>query len=131
MSIWGGGYAWQKQYTRDEVSADNYVKDDWTTRGYGGPLVLYMCYGFFDGIQSAGAAIAYRVDALKAPYMNQFAANWALLVGGLIIAVPVILWKVRDTVPLEDDLVFSDETIEDVVGASGVTGADLEAVEKK
>ena len=63
--------------------------------------------------------------------MNQFAANWALLVGGLIIAAPVILWKVKDTVPLEDDLVFSDETVEDVIGASGVTGAELGAVEKK
>ena len=49
MVIWGGGYAWQKNYTRPEVTAKTYVKDDWTTSGYGGPLVLYMMYGFYDG----------------------------------------------------------------------------------
>ena len=49
MVIWGGGYAWQRNYTRAEVSVDGYPKDDWTTSGYGGPLVLYMMYGFYDG----------------------------------------------------------------------------------
>lgn len=48
MAIWGGGYAWQKQYTRAEVTAKGYVKDDWTTSGYVGPMFLFMFYGFFD-----------------------------------------------------------------------------------
>lgn len=48
MAIWGGGYAWQKQYTRSETSADDYVKMDWTTSGYVGPMFLYMFYGFYD-----------------------------------------------------------------------------------
>ena len=49
MVIWGGGYAWQKGYTRAETSPKTYVKDDWTTRGYVGPMFLYMFYGFYDG----------------------------------------------------------------------------------
>ena len=52
MVIWGGGYAWQRQYTRVQVSAKDYVKDDWTTKGYVGPMFLYMFYGFFDGMSS-------------------------------------------------------------------------------
>ena len=68
------------------------------------------------GIQSAGGAIAYRVDALGAPYMHEFGAAWGLCAGSLVIAAPVIFMKVRDTVPLEEDLKFSDETVEDVVG---------------
>jgi len=48
MVIWGGGYAFQKTYTRDEVSAPNYVKLDWTDSGYIGPMFLYMFYGFYD-----------------------------------------------------------------------------------
>lgn len=48
MVIWGGGYAWQKQYTRGEVSALNYVKLDFTSSGYVGPMFLYMFYGFYD-----------------------------------------------------------------------------------
>lgn len=48
MGIWGGGYAWQKQYTRAEVTAKGYIKHDWTTSGYVGPMFLFMFYGFFD-----------------------------------------------------------------------------------
>lgn len=70
--------------------------------------------GFYKGIQSAGAAIAFRIDALGVPYMNEFASNWGLLAGSLLLAAPVIWLKVRDTVPLEEDLKYSDETLEDV-----------------
>ncbi|KAI4198834.1 MAG: hypothetical protein LQ346_002682 [Caloplaca aetnensis] len=144
MAVWGGGYAWQEQYTRAEVSAEDYVKMDWTTSGYAGPMFLYMFYGFYDaawqtcvywfmgaltnngrklanfagfykGIQSAGAAIMFRLDALESPYMNLFASCWGLLAGSLVIALPLIMLKVRDTVPLEEDVKFSDETIEEVM----------------
>jgi len=70
--------------------------------------------GFYKGIQSAGAAIVYRIDALGVPFMNMFASTWALLAGSLVIAGPLVWMKVRDTVPIEEDLVFTDETIEDV-----------------
>ncbi|KAL8726566.1 MAG: hypothetical protein Q9181_005994 [Wetmoreana brouardii] len=147
MAIWGGGYAWQKQYTR--ASAKDDMRMDWTTNGYVGPMFLYMFYGFYDaawqtcvywfmgaltnngrklanfagfykGIQSAGAAIMFRTDALKAPFMNEFASCWGLLAGSLLIALPLILTKVRDTVPLEEDIKFSDETIEEVMPTVGL-----------
>ena len=49
MAVWGGGYAWQKKYTRAQTSADTYVTMDWTDSGYVGPMFLYMFYGFYDG----------------------------------------------------------------------------------
>jgi hypothetical protein len=70
--------------------------------------------GFYKGIQSAGAAIIYRIDALGAPYMNEFASSWGLLAGSLLIASPLIFMKIPDTVPIDADLVFTDETYEDV-----------------
>ena len=70
--------------------------------------------GFYKGIQSAGAAIIYRIDALGTPFMNEFASSWALLAGSLVIAAPLIWMKVPDTVSIEADLVFTDETYEDV-----------------
>lgn len=117
---------------------------DWSERRYIGPMFLYMFYGFYDaawqtavywfmgaisnnsrklanfagfykGIQSAGGAIMWRLDSLKTPYVNMFASCWALLVGSLIIALPVMLLKIRDTVPIEEDLQFTDETMEDVM----------------
>lgn len=71
--------------------------------------------GFYKGIQSAGAAIIWRLDDYKVPYMNLFASCWILLAGSLVVALPVMLLKVRDTVPIEEDLKFTDETMEDVV----------------
>ena len=152
MTIWGGGYAFQRNYNRAETVAVNFVKMDWTTTGYIGPMFLYIFYGFFDaawqtcvywfigslsnnsrklaniagfykGIQSAGAAITYRIDALEAPFMSEFASNWALLAGSLVIAAPII-FRIKDTVPIEEDLKFSDENIEDVKGV----GMDTELV---
>jgi len=74
--------------------------------------------GFYKGIQSAGAAIIWRLDGLTnpPPYMNLFASCWALLAGSLVIALPVIVLKIKDTVPLEEDLKFTDETVEDIIG---------------
>ena len=57
FAIWGGGYAFQKGYTRAEVNvgadtpkdpSDDYVKKDWTSSGYVGPMFLYIFYGFYD-----------------------------------------------------------------------------------
>ncbi|RII06053.1 hypothetical protein CUC08_Gglean009268 [Alternaria sp. MG1] len=141
FAVWGGGYVFQRQYSRD----DNSLHYDWTHDGYGGPMVLYMSYGFYDaawqtcvywfmgaisnnsrklanfagfykGIQSAGAAIVFRIDGYKRPYMDIFLSSWVMLAASLVIALPVMLLKIKDTVPLEEDLKFTDETIEDVLG---------------
>ena len=74
--------------------------------------------GFYKGIQSAGAAVIWRLDGLNnpPPYMNMFASCWVLLAGSLVIALPVMVLKIRDTVPVEEDIKFTDETIEDVIG---------------
>jgi len=57
MVIWGGGYEFQRGYTRAQTSAgsatpndpsDDYVKKDFDDSGYVGPMFLYMFYGFYD-----------------------------------------------------------------------------------
>ena len=85
--------------------------------------------GFYKGIQSAGAAITWRLDALKVPYMNEFGSCWGLLLGSLLFAAPVVFMKVTDTVPLEEDLKFSDETVAEV--APTVGGGAPEVREEK
>ncbi|RAR07245.1 MFS general substrate transporter [Stemphylium lycopersici] len=141
FGVWGGGYVFQRQYSRDHEGRHF----DWTDSGYGGPMVLYISYGFYDaawqtcvywfmgaisnnsrklanfagfykGIQSAGAAIIFRLDGYETPYMNMFLSSWILLAGSLVVALPVMLLKIKDTVSVEEDLKFTDETIEDVLG---------------
>jgi MFS family permease len=57
--IWGGGYVFQKGYTRAEVNAgldtpddpsDDYVKMDWSDSNYIGAMFLYIFYGVYDAI---------------------------------------------------------------------------------
>ncbi|KAJ5287437.1 hypothetical protein N7478_003123 [Penicillium angulare] len=150
MAIWGGGYAWQKKYTRETVAAKGFEPWDWKTPGYVGPMFLYFFYGFYDavwqgtvywlmgalgnsgrklanlagfykGIQSAGAAVMWALDGEhKLPYMSEFASNWALLCGSLVCAAPVILFKIKDFVPIDEDIRGTDETLEDVLPPGAV-----------
>ena len=48
MVIWGGGYAFEKTYTRAEIGLSSYVAEDWTDPAYIGHMFLYMFYGFYD-----------------------------------------------------------------------------------
>lgn len=79
---------------------------------------------WYKSIQSAGAAIAPAIDLTLVPYVNELAANWGLLAGSLLIAAPIIFAKIKDFVPVEEDLKFSDETVEDVIGGSAGVGTE-------
>ena len=48
IAVWGGGYAFQKNYTRKEATQEGFPIYDWTSHGYVGPMFLYMFYGFYD-----------------------------------------------------------------------------------
>lgn len=62
----------------------------------------------------------WRLDGLGTPYMIEFASCWALLSGSLLIALPMILFKVKDHVPIEDDMAFSDQTYAEVAPTNHV-----------
>lgn len=73
--------------------------------------------GFYKGIQSAGAAVMWSLDSRKISFMAEFWSNWGLLLFSLVCATPVIWFKVKETVSVEEDLVGTDETIADVLPA--------------
>lgn len=138
MAIWGGGYDFQKQFTRAESESGDVEAMDWTDGAYIGPMFLYMFYGIFDaiwqtyvywllgaltnssrklalyagfykGLQSAGSAIVWRLDAMGYEYMNIFASAWALLVASLLISFPLVWWKVKETTDPDDDAMFTED----------------------
>jgi len=56
FAIWGGGYAFEKGYTRESVDPKlnpDFEPMDWTTPGYVGPMFLYIFYGFYDAAWQA------------------------------------------------------------------------------
>ncbi|KAK8094353.1 hypothetical protein PG997_001038 [Apiospora hydei] len=121
-----------------------------------GPMFLYIFYGFYDacwqtsiywymgalsnsgrktanlagfykGIQSAGAAIFWRLHDLGIEEMTLLGVTWGILAGSLLIAGPVIWMRIKDTTAPEEDLKFSDETIEDVAPTAAVERKDVAA----
>jgi hypothetical protein len=71
--------------------------------------------GFYKGIQSAGAAVMWSLDARKIPLMDELLSNWILLTISLIFAAPVIFLKIKDHTAVEEDLVGTNETLADVL----------------
>ncbi|KAL1895992.1 hypothetical protein Cpir12675_002968 [Ceratocystis pirilliformis] len=115
---------------------------DWTNGSrYYEPMVLFFFYGFFDALwqtsvywfmgalsnsgrkaanlagiykslQSAFAAIWWAMDGKKVSFDAMFGSTWGFLVVGLLVAGPIIFLRIKDTVSMEEDLKFSDETVE-------------------
>ena len=139
-AIWGGGLAFERQTGRDIASP----KQDLFDPGYVGNLFLYMFYGFLDAtwqtytywlmgalsndprklayfagfyksLQSAGAAVAWRIDAVKVPYAAMFGSSWGLCGAGLIFAFPIVWTKITNSnIHKEDYVTASDVGIDTV-----------------
>lgn len=71
--------------------------------------------GFFKGLQAAGSALSYHLNDHAIPPMNEFASNWGLVVGSLVVAAPLVILRIKDHVPIEEDLAGTGETVADVV----------------
>lgn len=50
MAVWGGGYTFQRRYTRPQATAKTFEKMDFKDPGYVGPMVMYMFYGLYDAM---------------------------------------------------------------------------------
>ena len=74
--------------------------------------------GFYKGIQSAGAAITPAIDSELVPYMTEFGITWGICAASIVIAMPLIWMKVKDTTDVEEDLKFTDETLADVAAVA-------------
>jgi len=119
--IYGGGLKFQRWANgRPKGMLDLSDKSEFV-----GPCLLYIFYGMYDAVfqslcywtkgalsnnpatiaryvalyktfQATGGAMAWRVNALHAPALTQFAMNWGLLAGSLFIAAPT-LFSITDT----------------------------------
>ncbi|EZF34075.1 UNC93-like protein [Trichophyton mentagrophytes] len=126
MVIWGGGLAfqrWEDERLANGMKQDiDYARDAKIATG---PIWLYFFYGAYDALwqgycywligtmsnsaavaavlvgayktfQAAGGAMAWRVNALGAAPLTQFAMDWGLCIGALVLAIPTV-WMVTLT----------------------------------
>ncbi|KAF8474633.1 hypothetical protein BDZ91DRAFT_711380 [Kalaharituber pfeilii] len=61
------------------------------------PRKLAYFAGFYKGIQSAGAAVVWRMDATQVSFDALFGSSWGLCAAGMVFALPVLYFKVQDT----------------------------------
>ncbi|KAG6378422.1 major facilitator superfamily domain-containing protein [Boletus reticuloceps] len=128
VHIWA--YAYQKDYTRATVTAT--PKMDFKDSAYAAHAWLYIFCGlldamwqtfvywllgamsndlaklavftgFYKGLQSAGAAGVWHADAVPAPYINIFISTWVLCAAGVIFALPMIHYRIKDHTDLDDE----------------------------
>ncbi|KAL5719296.1 hypothetical protein ACHQM5_012095 [Ranunculus cassubicifolius] len=123
-AIWAGGLANQLAYPHKLEGADkiDFVKSG---SDYAGPFVLYFCYGlldaifqtlvywvigtladdsitlsryvgFYKGVQSAGAAVAWQIDNHNVSMISQLSINWALTTISYPLLVVLIMYAVKD-----------------------------------
>lgn len=52
--------------------------------------------GFYKGVQSAGSAVAWQVDANKVPLLSQLIVNWSLATLSYPLLVVLIMFAVKD-----------------------------------
>ena len=104
------------------------------------PRKLAYFAGFYKGIQSAGAAVVWRMDAVKYSFESlyvhdrlmgseaeclliethfRFGSSWGLCAAGMIFALPVLYWKVQDTELTDAD--FDDDVLVKKVHELGET----------
>lgn len=127
--IWAGGLANQLTYSHDKPPSKLDFKNSGSD--FAGPFVLYFCYGlldamfqsavywvigaladdsetlsrysgFYKGVQSAGAAVAWQVDTHKVPLLSQLIVNWSLTTISYPLLVILVLLAVKDEKSLEE-----------------------------
>lgn len=70
------------------------------------------------------------MDALNTSFMRQFGACWGLLAGSLVVATPVVFFKIKEHVDIEEDLKFSDEIFAEVAPSSAMTMDEFQLADK-
>ncbi|KAH7914440.1 major facilitator superfamily domain-containing protein [Hygrophoropsis aurantiaca] len=65
---------------------------------------LAVFSGFYHSMQAAGAAGVWRLDAVGTPYMSIFLSTWCLVAAALILALPMIYYRIKDHTTIEDEI---------------------------
>lgn len=71
------------------------------------PSKLAFYAGFYKGLQSAGAAIIWACDN-EIGSLGALASSWALMAGGLLLALPMVWWRIKAHTTLSDETMVRD-----------------------
>ncbi|KFZ24799.1 hypothetical protein V502_00721 [Pseudogymnoascus sp. VKM F-4520 (FW-2644)] len=142
MVTWGGGYKFQA-WADERLKHGHKQDIDYKAGSvYLGPMFLYFFYGAYDsfwqaycywiiGAQShnpevnavivgaysalkpAGGSMAWRLGAKNVNAMTQFAMNWGLTIGSLLVAIPTVLTLHKASYTSDDTESVDEKTVAD------------------
>ncbi|TWU71703.1 hypothetical protein ED733_003093 [Metarhizium rileyi] len=146
--VWAAGVAFQTRFARDQKSVDGEpLPWDWTVGVAAGPIVLLFGYyvvdaayqglayytmssisndpfklarmaGYYKGIQSAGAAVSFGMDAVLTPYLGEVLVSWLLTLISLPLCA-LVLYQVPDSnYEIEGVSHIEDVDVKDAKGIS-------------
>lgn len=128
-AIWGGGLANQLRYTREKPLQElDFIESG---AAFTGPFVLYFSYGlldsmfqtvcywtigaladdsqtlsrysgFYKGVQSAGAAVAWQTDRHNVSLLGELIINWSLTTISYPLLIILIALAVNDKAAVND-----------------------------
>lgn len=58
--------------------------------------MVFRYVGFYKGVQSAGAAVAWQVDTRKVSFLSQLIVNWSLTTVSYPLLVVLVMLAVKD-----------------------------------
>lgn len=64
---------------------------------------VFRYSGFYKGVQSAGAAIAWQVDTRKVPFLTQLIINWSLTTVSYPLLLVLVMLAVKDEKKVEEE----------------------------
>jgi MFS family permease len=128
--VWAGGYVLQTSYTKESPNP-NYDFLDTSGTTVAGPMVLYAVYGlmdamlqtwcywvmgaltndprqlalyagFYKGVQSAGGAFSWALDAANLEFLTQLVVSWALFAVACLPAA-IVAKRLSNTNTVEEE----------------------------
>ncbi|MCO5570744.1 hypothetical protein L7F22_024472 [Adiantum nelumboides] len=158
--VWGGGLASQLGYSRENQLV--HKLDFKEGSSFAGPFVLYFSYGFLDamfqtlcywvigaltndarmlsrysgfykGVQSAGAAVAWYTDNKGVSYLGELILNWSLMTASFPLLIALLAIAVDDTtLPVPSDKIESPQkpakSVENEVASQSSSTMDISVV---
>ncbi|KAK0245293.1 hypothetical protein EDD85DRAFT_13486, partial [Armillaria nabsnona] len=85
------------------------------------PSKLAFFAEFYKSTHSVGAAGIWHAGAVP-PYMDMFISEWALLVGGLVFALPMVILRIKNHIDLDDETITRMDDKWHICPTEAVTG---------
>ena len=81
--------------------------------------------GYYKGVQAAGSAISFAMDAVKTAYMVELGVTWGLLIFSLPLCF-LVIWKLPETNIDAEETIHTEDLPSEKFGSAALPRMDTE-----